>query len=166
MAQETPIDVWNEITISQSGVGVTLYSEYGEGGGAVVEDETWFTFDELEGKAGDIISLNLSEESQLSLVEDDKSFRETVEESLAEEQQVSEGDVLIDDNPAPWSNDTRVVVEDADVVEPASDYYIVESGGTVAQANPSYPRDDDVILGHYEGSTKTYAFPESRLVQP
>jgi hypothetical protein len=165
MAQETPIDVWNEITISQSGIGVTLYSEYGEGGGAVVEDETWFTFDELEGKAGDIISLNLSEQSQLSLVEDDKSFRETVEESLAKEQQVSEGDVLIDHNPAPWSKDCRVVVEQVTNVK-AKDYQLDDEIGTVATANPSYSEYDRVVEGHYEDSTKTYAFPESRLVQP
>jgi len=59
MAQE-PLTVWNEITISQSGIGITLYSESTDG--AVVEDETWFTFDELQTETGEIHSLNLSDE--------------------------------------------------------------------------------------------------------
>lgn len=167
MAQDTITNVWNEITISGDGIGITLYSE-SLGEGARVEDEAWFTFDELEeDRAGDIMSLNLSDATSQTLVDNQQTdlSRFVVDSDESDEvgPQVSEGDVLIDDNPAPWSDDTRVVVEE--VTDKSSDSYWIDSTSTVALANPSYPNDDTVILGHYEGSVKTYAFPESRLVE-
>lgn len=188
MEQNTVIKVWNEITISADGIGITLYSE-SVGDGARVEDETWFTFDELETlHTGDIVNLNLSDETAEQLVEgqqSDKSAADVwdemreLQEEIEQSEQVEQGDVLIDENAPDWSEDDRVVVEE--VLDDVSCYeYVIEGphegsammpavqafrDSTVADANPSYNDGDSVILATYEEGSDTYAFPESRLVK-
>ena len=70
------------------------------------------------------------------------------------------GDVLEDQNPADWSDDTRV-----EVVEVLPNTRCEESwtDETVATANPSYDVDEPVVRGKYLGSETVYAFPASRL---
>lgn len=180
-----PIAVWNEITISESGIGITLYSE-GEDG-ACVEDETWFTHAELEDMAGDIVSLKLSEESQSELRDGrdaatEKRISEWLEEqrTMQSESRLQVGDIVVDDNCPSWSDDSRVRIDEI-LSDVRADEYIIQgdtkgevlstlaqswNDKTVADANPSYPEDDIVVIGHYIDGGKDYAFPASRLTQP
>jgi len=163
MAQE-PLTVWNEITISQSGIGITLYSESTDG--AVVEDETWFTFDELQAETGDIHSLNLSDETDELMAEAAKTSRQQkiynefedidfekleyeLEGEFDEEQESydfpDEGEIVEDLNPPLWSENSALeVVEVLEDVK-AEDYVI--EGRRAGQA-----LSEDERLGIYEQS--------------
>ena len=160
MAQE-PLTVWNEITISQSGIGITLYSESTDG--AVVEDETWFTFDELQTETGEIHSLNLSDETDELMAEAAKTLRQqkaidSIEENINEsdvinksdEEQEShdfpnEGEIVEDLNPPSWSeNNALEVVEVLEDVK-AEDYVIQGQRAGVALS-------EDEHLSLYEQS--------------
>ena len=163
MAQE-PLTVWNEITISQSGIGITLYSESTDG--AVVEDETWFTFDELQAETGEIHSLNLSEETDELMAEAAKTSRQQkiynefedidfgkledeLEDELYEEQEShdfpNEGEIVEDLNPPSWSeNNALEVVEVLEDVK-AEDYVIQGQRAGVALS-------EDEHLSLYEQS--------------
>lgn len=172
---DAPNTVWNEITISQSGIGITLYSE-SAGSGAVVEDEVWFTFDELDLKTGEIHSLNLSDITEESinelkkdatrgkiLSEDQSEFSEnTQSENLP-----SVGDLVEDSNPPSWSEDNRLKV--VEIPDETTDEYVVEerpvyNDKTVADVNPSCDPDEPVVICEYvSGNDKEYAFPLSRL---
>lgn len=66
---DAPSTVWNEVRITSDGISISLLSE-GRGGRAIVEDEMWFTFDELqEMSPSEPMSLNLSDETQAALSE-------------------------------------------------------------------------------------------------
>lgn len=160
MAQEPPTTAYVEAQIDEDSISLTLISESGSSG-AVIEDTERYTFEELQDMAGQHFNLSLSGDSQEALVEGRRLAN--IGRIFESQPRIEEGDVLIDDNPAPWSDDDRVVVEQVTNIT-AKDYDLLGST-TVASANPSYPEDDRVVEGHYEGSTKTYAFPESRLVQ-
>lgn len=170
--EDQPIEVWNEVRLSGSSISITLYSE-SAGSTPVVEDEAWFTFDELQGEmVGDIVSLRLSEET--------RSAMSCTDEQDSDELQV--GDVVADDNPPSWSHDDNIV-EVVEVLDNVTcDQYIIQSddpnregvqrGGiffteeTVADANPSYSPDETVVLAVYrdDNDGDVYAFPEGRLV--
>jgi hypothetical protein len=171
-----PTTAYTEVQIDEDSISLTLITESQDG--VTIEDTARYTFDELQSLSGQHFTLSLSGDSQSALSELSRlsNIGRIFDES---ERQIEEGDVLEDDNPAPWSNDTRIVVEE--VTDTPADRYIIEgeteglsihpdsqqwSEKSVADANPSYPDDDRVILGHYSASTKTYAFPESRLVDP
>jgi hypothetical protein len=73
---QAPITVWNEVRITSDGISISLLSESRDGP-AIVEDEAWFTFDELESMApSEPLSLNLSDQSQNAL--DEQSENATV----------------------------------------------------------------------------------------
>ena len=161
--QDAPLTVWNEITISQSGIGITLYSE-SQNGGAVVEDEIWFTFDELEAKTGDIESLNLSEitEKALANAESQSAF-----ETAQSEIWPNVGQQVYDNNPPSWSEDNRLTVVEISG-QTVSEYVVQENmlgtDETVADANPSCDPDEPVVICEYvSGNGDEYAFPLSRL---
>ena len=164
-----PTTVYTEVQIDEDSISLTTISESGSDG-PVIEDTARWTFDELQSLSGEHRMLRLSRETQSAL--ESGSLQSQLSEIFAEAEAdlyfPDEGDVLIDDNPAPWSDDTRVVVEKV-TDTPANEYVIQENrysaDQTVADANPSYPADNRVVEGHYEGSVKTYAFPIDRLVQ-
>ena len=168
------LDTWTEVRTSDNGISATLYSEW-EGGEVIVEDELWFTQDELSDSR-EITSLNLSQESREAIYSrqtDIDSYTEDNSVELIQESsnQIEEGDWVIDENPPSWSEDgARLqVVERLDDV--TADEYVIEKNtfgkdGTVAMANPSYPSDDTVILCRFADqmdSDEPYAYPESRL---
>lgn len=172
MEQKTTIDVWNEIRLTDEGVSITLYSE-SQGEGAIVEDETWFTFDEVENLSGDIYSLNLSDETResLSTDSDDTLMFEAPDWSAGanKEPTFEQGEVVVDKNAPEWSNDDRLVVEKVTDVE-STDYVIEKSDfgrdKNVADVNPVYPDSDTVVEAYYfDGDNETYAFPISRLAK-
>lgn len=77
------------------------------------------------------------------------------------------GEVLTDMNAPDWSDDDWVEVVEVLPNTSADEYVIQENhigrDETVADVNPSYDRDEPVIIGQYEGTGKHYAFPASRL---
>jgi hypothetical protein len=175
--EPTVTDVWNEITISGSGIGITLYSE-SAGTGARVEDETWYTFDELQSATGDIVSLNLSDETRERLSTDESWSAPSTDEVLESAGQPSVhgqqsagqqsvdlqvGDLVEDENPPDWTDgDVLEVVEILSDTR-ADEYYFGEVI-TVATVNPEYPDDDPVVMATFiDGSEAEYAFPASRL---
>ena len=145
------INVWNEVRVTGDGISITLLSERASGG-AIVEDETWFTFDELTANSPQSpISLNLSDETS---------------QDFAEQRRL-----------AHWSDDTRVEVVEV-LPNTRCEEYVIQgrhegqslpkseqswTDETVATANPSYDEGDTVVRGKYVGSEKVYAFPASRL---
>lgn len=177
------LSVWNEVTISQSGIGITLYSE-SRGEQAKVEDETWFTFDELQSLSGDIVNLRLSDDTRTRLVSNDP--QEIVDEMRSQVSNLSnaqvsnlpeEGDLLWDENAPDWNDGGAVVVEEV-LEEVQAREYVIEGPNegtalaehlhqlgdkTVADENLQYPEDDAVVIARYAGSEKEYAFPVSRL---
>ena len=179
MAREMPTTVYTEVQIDEDSISLTTISESGSDG-PVIEDTARWTFDELQSLSGEHRTLRLSRETRSAL--ESGSLQSQLSEIFAEAEAdlyfPDEGDVLIDDNPAPWSDDTRVVVEKV-TDAPANEYVIqgyhegevvderqqFNTDETVEDANPSYPADNRVVEGHYEGSVKTYAFPIDRLVQ-
>lgn len=68
-----PLNVWNEVRITSEGISISLFSESTDGP-AIVEDELWFTFDELELLANsEPQSLNLSDETVENLADQRQS---------------------------------------------------------------------------------------------
>lgn len=172
-----PIDVWNEIRVTSEGISITLFSE-STGTGAIVEDEAWFTFSELEARPQSEnapLSLNLSEETRAALSENpplspdaDELFEEMgLDDADIDEVTLSPGDTVYDAMPPEWSeNNTLVVVNVAD--ERADAYAIEEakydwqSEKTVYDANPSFDPDDRVIECVYLDDT---TIPQDDSVQ-
>jgi hypothetical protein len=180
------INVWNEVRFTADGISITLFSESQEGG-AVVEDELWYTYEEMqELSPSRPFSLNLTDETQSAIATSSASqglqqeMSDYIEEysQQLENEQVGNlpkvGDVMIDKNAPPWSNDERVEVTNITDTK-AENYIITERFGqmddeTVASANPYYPTNDTVIEAKYLGKDgrptgDSYAFPESRLVE-
>jgi len=169
------LDTWTEVRTSDNGISATLYSEW-EGGEVIVEDELWFTQDELSDSR-EITSLNLSQESREAIYSrqtDIDSYTEKNGVELIQESrnQIAEGDWVIDENPPSWSEDgARLqVVERLDDV--TADEYVIKHNNfyrndvTVASENPDCPSDDTVILCRFADqmdSDEPYAYPESRL---
>ena len=173
MAREMPTTAYTEVQIDEDSISLTLISESGSNG-AVVEDTERFTFEELQSLSGEHSTLRLSDESAEALVEGRRLAMKG--QILDSQPQVSEGDVLTDENAPHWSsNDWVEVVE---VLDKSADRYVIEGPNegpvpdgmplhfhdrTVAEANPSYPDDDTVVIAQYAGTGKHYAFPISRL---
>jgi hypothetical protein len=168
MARQPVVSVWNEIRITGDGISMTLYSEGSDG--VRVEDEVWFTTDELDEMAAGMESLRLSDETKDKLEGDANLSLEELRESLKEEsvrKRFKEGDRAIDANSADWSMDAEVEV--IGYAEEQADEYVIEESlntgdsKTVADANPQYDPDEPVVEAMYESGGDTYAFPESRL---
>lgn len=182
MEGDSTTAVWVEGQIDEEGISLTLVSEGQDG--AVVEEIKHFTFDELQDMSGEMFSLNLSDETrdglreQLRLSNIGRVFEEDSQESEEGDGSLPErGDVLTDENSPHWSDDDGVEVTEV-LQSTRADRYVVQGPNegrsispknqqftdqSVANANPSYPDDDCVILGRYIGGSKEYAFPESRL---
>lgn len=174
-------NVWNEVRVTADGISITLFSERASGG-ATVEDEAWFTFDEMAADAPQSpISLNLSDRTSDDWAETRRLARvgQIMDEGENEKSHdlPKAGDVLTDRNPAPWSEDTQVEVVEV-LPNVSCDEYVIQgqnegdaltpssqawSDETVADSNPSYDEDEPVVRGRYVGSEKVYAFPASRL---
>lgn len=187
MEQNTqPNPVWTEVRATDEGVSITLYSETGND--VIVEDETWYTLDELTSDDNNRTRLTLSEKSLTRLSDDEdeddetgstdqiddyQKFYGTIPLSISEKDPVDrldieEGDVLVDIEGAQVvMGPDKPKVEVTNVTrERASDYDITVDGETVtvAEENPDYPIYDLVVEGQYvKGGDRTYAFPVSRL---
>jgi len=179
-------NVWNEVRVTSDGISVTLFSESADGG-ATVEDELWFTFDEIQEQApSQPFSLNLSDETQsaISTIGDRNKLQQEIPDYIEEYSQELEneqvgnlpevGDVLIDENAPDWSNGEWVEV--VNITDQNAEDYVIEewdcpyNDETVATANPNYSANDTVIEAKYLDETghptgDSYAFPESRLVE-
>lgn len=173
MSQEV-LGVWNEVRVGPAGVSVSLYAEWDDGT-VTVEDETWFTHDELSVETGFLQSLNLTDGTSSALFEPTGADPDgTVDTASPDDQPVPNvGDRLHDTDPPDWS-DGWPLVEVTDVfLATMADEYTVETkllgdNATVADVNPSFPENDYIVLGQYvqtDGSLsdKEYAFPRSRL---
>lgn len=182
MTQDTPTTVWNEVRVTSDGISISMYSESRDSG-AVVEDELWFTFDELQAMSpSEPKQMRLSQSSR-KLLEDAASAmqkQEVMEELEESEPSYEEGEVVQDTNAPSWSEDDRLVV--VNVADHPADEYIVEArrhrpNETVYTTNPSCDADETVIEAVYyddwvhsdaEGygeynEDDVYAFPESRI---
>ena len=107
----------------------------------------------------------VSEEKSALLEVDGTEFRVQPESGEAETTPSSpnfaEGDVVIDEAAAHWSETPEVeIVEVTDI--PANEYYINETH-TVATRNSNYPYDDRIIRARPVNAEKVYSYPESRL---
>lgn len=167
------LDTWTEIRTSDSGISATLYSEW-EGGEVIVEDEMWLTQAELSDSR-EITSLNLSQESREAIYsrsdDSDATQRNGVELIQESNYVIENGDWVFDKSPPTWSEDAPNL-QVIEVTDMRADEYVIEEADlfkpeeTVADANPSYPSDDRVILcrfGDQMDSDEPYAYPESRL---
>lgn len=164
---DAPSDVWNEIRFTSEGISISLFSESPDTG-AILEDETWFTYDELqEMSPSGPLNLSLTEQSRSALAGQET----TTEQGNSQESGYTlpeVGQIVRDTNPPSWSKSPSVeVVGISDAT--AGDHVIeVNSGAediTVMSANPDCnDPDQPVIIGKYiAGSEKTYAFPLNRL---
>lgn len=181
MEQQTITTVWNEVRVTSEGISVSLLSETSEGG-AVVEDEAWFTFEELAAMSpSEPLSLNLSDETKEALsemrtnaerYENVLKIKEIVnEEPTGEHSSLLEvGDVVEDENPPsfPDAEEELVVVE---VMESVScEEYVIQGQNegtvtvpafqkyndkTVADANPSYDEDGYVVNAVYKSDIES-----------
>lgn len=182
MSQNTPTAVWNEVRFTSEGISISLISESPEGV-AVVENEMWFTYDELQEMApSQPMTMRLSQETRDALIDSQRS--ESGDSQQSESGPSFEaGDEVTDIAAPPWSEDGTVVVKK--VTDMTADEYVIqmnlfEEDETVADANPNYPDDDTVVEAVYLDTvtdeqgrlTKAitsvpaddvYAFPESRL---
>lgn len=176
MEQNPPVSAWTEIQIDNDSISLTLVTEGPDG--TKVEDTERFTFDELQDKAGAIESLKLSTETKETMREaqqelNDLEAKRLIAEMESDDNLPSEGDILIDKGSPSWSNDDRVRVVEVLENTTCDEQLIDMDQGlgslfkkSVAQANPSYPDDDCVIVAEYvDDPTKNYYFPESRLVK-
>lgn len=92
-----PIAVWNEVRFTSEGISISLFSESPDGG-AILEDEMWFTYDELQEKApSEPLSLRLSSESREALSE---QHEDAVVGNLIESENLDDKSEIIDDNPS------------------------------------------------------------------
>jgi hypothetical protein len=167
-----PQSVWNEIRVTDDGVSVTLYSEDPSGHGPIVEDEWWMTHAEIENTPHGIASLRVSEEtlergsqeeevtlSTGDVVEDLNPPSYMSEEAIGEKGQLIVDEVLPPEvTCATWAFDEEASTDDMSDMEQVF-------AQTVADANPSYPDDDRVVLARYKDSDSQYAFPASRLAK-
>jgi hypothetical protein len=178
MEQKTqPNDVWTEVRATDEGVSITLYSE--TEGEIIVEDETWYTLDELTSNDNNRTQLTLSENPLTRLSDDEdedededdeddetgstdqiddyQEFYGTIPLSTSEKAEcrldIDEGDVLVDIEGAQvvMGRDKPKVEVTNVTSERASDYDITVDGETVtvAEENPDYPIYDLVVEGQY-----------------
>ncbi len=180
---DAPNTAWVEVQVDENSISLSLLTEGNDG--ARVEETAMYNFKSLPQSDGAIDSLNLSDKTQDALAEQvrlsaiGKIFEDTEIDTTDEPTYPEPDTVLTDDNPAPWSEDTRVEVlevlsdvtceeyviqgrNSGEVVDPANQDWTDE---TVATANPSYSSDEPVIIGQYLDGNKEYAFPASRLVE-
>jgi len=84
-------------------------------------------------------------------------------EEILYKEDLNEGMIAVDTDAPHWSDDPRVKIENittqsANSVQPSND------SETVAEKNPSFPKEDPVIEASYiSGGDKSYSFPKSRL---
>lgn len=162
MEQNTINNVWLEVQYDGDSFNLTLLTE-AVGRQAKAEAVTNLDPDTLA--EGSVFSLSLSDETRSALVDNQQSGNPLDQLETAPRPTPERGQIMVDDNPAPWSDDDRVEVIYATDYE-ADTFDMDDTGSTVAQANPSYPDDDNVIIAKYVGSVKEYAFPASRLKYP
>ena len=183
MTQDTILNVWNEVRFTSDGISITLFSE-SQSGGAVVEDEMWFTFEELQEQSpSNPQSLNLSDETQSAISEQSENSEpdtllEEVEQNIVEDSQSENlpmiGSVYKDTNAPDWSDNDRVKV--INISDKSADEYVVQESEfglpkTVADVNYEADPDETVIEAQYldesgQPKGKVYGFPASRLELP
>lgn len=171
-----PINVWTEMRATSEGISITLYSEWRERREPTqVEDEVWYTHTELEvmseeGSLRSDLKLSESTRNRLSEVNDTDPAGSVMCSQFVEDDLPEEGDKMLDSNAPSWSSFDMVKVEE--VTDKKADEYVIEENTynpskTVADANPSYPDDNRVVLARYGTETgwsnTAYAFPASRL---
>jgi hypothetical protein len=177
MERNSVTAVWLEAQVDENGIALSLISE-GTSSGAVVEEIEHFTLEELAEMDGEIFSLTLSDNARDTLSEMSRlaDIGRVLEDGQPEEQSgigqsendnslPEEGDVLNDPESNARFGDGRVKVTNVTNTQ-ALNYNIIVKGQetTVARQNPGHPSDAIVVEGEYvEGSSKTYAFPVTRL---
>jgi len=165
---DAPSDVWNEVRFTSEGISISLFSEWPDTG-AILEDETWFTYDELqEMSPSGPLNLSLTEQSRSALAGQSTMRMNDSRESGHTLPEV--GQIVRDTNPPDWSKSNHVLVEVVGIPDQTAGEYVVEENSdaediTVVGANPDCnDPDQPVIIGEYvAGSEKTYAFPLNRL---
>jgi len=174
MGRNNILGVWNEVRISNEGISITLYSESADE--VYVEDEMWFTHNELHDSGSNrIYSLRLSQETREIMSSEGLNQYQELEDFLMSEtdEYIAEGDIVEDkETPPSWSETNYLKVESVTDI-PANQYLVEDAtddywATTVAEMNPDYPDVDTVVECYYitteeKAASKKYAFPESRL---
>lgn len=139
MTEDTIVNVWNEVRLTADGISITLFSETATGG-ATVEDEMWYTFEELQGQSPTAPqSLNLSPETRSKLSEQsdtaemaslDEVCSSVEAENIVEDVQSNDlpevGDILRDEGGPDWYDGYKVKV--LDVLEDVNcNKYVIQS---------------------------------------
>jgi len=167
---DAPSDVWNEIRFTSEGISISLFSEWTDTG-AILEDETWFTYDELqEMSPSGPLNLSLTEQSRSTLAGQETT---TVNDSQESEYTLPEvGQMVQDTNPSGWNESNYALLEVVEISDKSAGEYFVDQKAhmpdeyreTVANANPSCDPDEPVIEAEYvDGTGESYGFPVSRL---
>lgn len=163
MTDTSDVPAWVEGKITKDGLNLSLMSAKADGS-TRVEAIEHISAEDMELRGGETFIMQAKAQST-----DEPSPSDSLPEP---------GDVLTDENAPSWSaNDWVEVIEvlpdaraDEYVIQGENEHSVVPVGEqswtdeTVADANPSYPPDDAVVLAQYEGSGDWYAFPASRLV--
>lgn len=94
---QAPTSVWNEVRFTSEGISISLFSE-STGGDAILEDEMWFTYDELQEMSPSApLSLSLSETTKEGLSE---QHNDAIVGNLLREESQEEMAEIIDENPS------------------------------------------------------------------
>ena len=153
-------DQWTEVTVTQNGVNVTLYSTNSEGR-PVVEEEFWQTHDEL--------AAHTSPETVVLEAEGRPDDPQSDETASQEDYYIPRrGEIVRDKNAPEWAyEDTLKVVRVTDT--PASEWYVSEYDATVAEVNEHFDETAPVVQAtpNVESddidAVNVYAYPADRL---
>ena len=152
-------DAWTELRVTSDGISVSLYTESGDL--VSVEDETWFTWSELQGSVGDRVTLDADVEAW-EKTPDWASMTPAESSTRKENYDLPEvGDVMVDLDAPDWSKYRRVRVTNVSTT-PQSEWSVDNHdwAETLSELNPVEPRDAPVVEAEYlDGGSTEYAFP-------
>jgi len=144
---------WTELRVTSEGISVSLYTESDDR--VSVEDETWFTWDELEDSVGAVVELGANQPST-DTESDEKSYILP-----------NVGDVMVDPKAPRWSDDNLVRVTHVYPEVTHSEWPLTDHDGeadVLSDLNRYEPADAPVVEAEYLGNEgNEYAFPVTRL---
>jgi hypothetical protein len=113
MGRNNILGVWNEVRISNEGISITLYSESTDE--VYVEDEMWFTHNELHDSGSNrIYSLRLSQETREIMSSAGLNQYQELEDFLMSEtdEYIAAGDIVEDKETPPsiWSKTQLTII--------------------------------------------------------
>jgi hypothetical protein len=139
------LDVWNEVRITSDGISITLLSERADGG-AVVEDETWFTFDELTAESPSRpMTLNLSDETSEAIAEANEQAR--IGQMKAADGLAERAEILSENPSADELLAYMGLSSESEIEQVADEFGRLTAGDAAIDENaPSWSDDEQVIV--------------------